>query len=517
MARENPPRPQSRPHDAGPLATPRPVIYRPRAHRRSTQRGRRRGFSPPRWEACVAAALVALWFAVALWGLPVGKELPADADIPAEVRAILAPERLALAVNYSNFGYGWYFFTQLFNLLLLSGLLAFGVSARLRDAAARGARAFAARPAAPWLGAALAGGAGLWLSLLAATTEHPFSTGNAIFVAVWVGIGWAVGASPRFGAIALYLLVFSALMLAVEFPLSVYGDFTIEHYYGLSKMSFGRWLAEGLRGTLMGWAFTLLLVPAFYWVIRRRERDWWLWASLATLPLLLLMLVIGPVYLAPLMETFTPLRDEALRTRLLSLAHGAGIPSAEVLQVAKAAKTEAVNAYVTGLLGTQRIVLWDTLLAALNGDEVAAVMAHEMGHYLLQHVWWTVAIGVVLLAAVFYGSHLCAGWVLRRYGRVLGFNSLGDIASYPLILLLISLLGFAGSPVNSAISRHMEREADRFGLELTGNGEHAASAFTKLANFNLAHPDPPALFQFWLHGHPSLKERIETARAYRKP
>jgi STE24 endopeptidase len=186
-----------------------------------------------------------------------------------------------------------------------------------------------------------------------------------------------------------------------------------------------------------------------------------------------------------------------------------------VFEVNKSEDTETVNAYVGGLLGTKRIVLWDTLLTKLDRDQVLVVMGHEMGHYVLGHIWTLLALLCALVFVTLYAVHLSLGFLIQRYSHRFGFVKPSDIASLPLLVLLFSVFSLAGQPLALAYTRHIEREADRFGLEITRANHAMATAFTILQHENLEHPHPGLFHVLWRSWHPSIAERIEFANRYR--
>jgi len=177
--------------------------------------------------------------------------------------------------------------------------------------------------------------------------------------------------------------------------------------------------------------------------------------------------------------------------------------------------TTTVNAYVTGLFGTKRIVLWDTLLARLDEDEVLVVMGHEMGHYVLNHVAQGLMLSSIGTIFALYLIHRVANALIRRFGARFGFYRLADIASVPLILMLAEVTMLLGAPVVNGFSRHLEHEADRFALEITRTNRAAGLSFVKLQEDNLSVPYPGWLSKLWRSSHPPIGERIEFANTYR--
>jgi STE24 endopeptidase len=209
------------------------------------------------------------------------------------------------------------------------------------------------------------------------------------------------------------------------------------------------------------------------------------------------------------------MKDRGLERRILDLASRAGIQGSRVYEVDKSRDTKTVNAYVTGFMGTKRIVLWDTLIAKLEPDEVLVVMGHEMGHYVLGHVVRSIALSTFGALLVLYLVHRSSGYALRRFGPWLGISALHDPAALPLLAVLIQGVALLTSPVALAYSRAQEHEADRFALELTRANRSAGLAFAKLQGENLSIPYPHPLVKFLRSTHPPIGERIDFCNAYR--
>ena len=315
--------------------------------------------------------------------------------------------------------------------------------------------------------------------------------------------------------VALYGALFMVVMSLLYLPLAWYAGFVRQHAYGLSTQSAGQWLGDWARGVAVGAVVSALVLWIPYLLLRSSPRRWWLWSGLAALPLGALALLVAPVWIAPLFDDFGPMRDKALETRILALAGRAGIDGARVFEVNKSADTRMVNAYVTGIGLTKRIVLWDTLLRRLQPDEVLFVMGHEMGHFVLHHTL-AIILGAALVATLaLFVVHRVAGRLIARYRDRFGFDRLADVASLPLLVLVGGVVSFVVTPGVLAWSRWQEREADRFGLEITGNQHAAAMAFVRLQQENLGVPRPGLLYTLWRGSHPSLASRIEAANAYR--
>lgn len=321
----------------------------------------------------------------------------------------------------------------------------------------------------------------------------------------------------RYVRVLVYLTIYVTLGFLFAYPLEWYRSFALEHQYGLSNQSYGAWLGDQLKSLAFSIA-ALGLVPIVAlatWAMERSPRRWWLWLAAGTLPVITAATLLGPLVVEPAFNRFRPLQDPALRARILELAERAGIPSRNVLEADRSRQTTRFNAYVSGFGASQRIVLWDTMLAGMEEDEILYVMGHEMGHYRLAHIWqgivWTSAGAVVFFFLLFVLTRAS----LRRFGERWGIHSAGDVGAIPLLALLVALLGFAAQPVVNWRSRQVEREADAFGLEVTRLNDAAARAFLKLGSQNRSNPEPSAVVKAFLYSHPPLAERVRFAAAYR--
>ena len=242
--------------------------------------------------------------------------------------------------------------------------------------------------------------------------------------------------------------------------------------------------------------FSFAWVP--YLLLARSPKRWWFYTTILSVPFLFAGMLVKPIWIDPQFNKFRPMKDPALEQKILALAGRAGIEGSRVFEVEKSVDTKAVNAYVTGVFSTKRIVLWDTLLAKLNEKEVLNVMGHEMGHYVLGHVPRSIVLSAVLtLVGLFLvdwcGRRLVLGYIdrlgfdqlsviasVRRFKDRLGFDQLSDIASLPLLLMLLEVAMFVLTPVALAYSRNQEHEADKFALELTQDNHSGALSFVKL-------------------------------------
>lgn len=356
-------------------------------------------------------------------------------------------------------------------------------------------------------------------------------------VIVWiVGLVWgtavpavifASGLSARLAAIAqhvsrrfffvtaLYALLYTTVVFLLGLPFDWYATFVRPHAYGLSGQTEAKWISDAL----VSFALSGVVAAALLWVpcllVSKSPRRWWLWLSFLSIPFLCFFVVVEPVWVQPLYNHFGPMKDTSLEGQILKLAQRAGIEGGRVFQVDKSVDTKMVNAYVNGLGATKRIVLWDTLLARLEPDEVLAVMAHEMGHYVLNHVLLSIPVFFLGILFTLYAVHRTAPLLLRRFGAYAHVTALQELAFLPLVLVLVQIYGFLLAPFGYAFSRHLEHEADRFALEITRDNHAMATAFAKLQSSNLSNPRPAAWLVWLRSTHPSLGERIDFANHYR--
>ena len=317
-----------------------------------------------------------------------------------------------------------------------------------------------------------------------------------------------------FFTIVVYFVVFTVVTTIIDLPLSYYTEFVRQHAYGLSNQTFGKWFGDTLKSLAVACIVGALVMWVPYLLLRKSPRRWWLYTAIALVPFIVLANLVAPIWIAPLFNKFEPMHDKALEAKILSLADRASIEGSRVYQVNKSVDTKTLNAYVAGLFGTKRIVLWDTTLDRMTDRELLFVMGHEMGHYVLHHVWQGLAFSVLMLVASLYVAYRSADAVIARYGARWGFTSLADVASLPLLLLLMAAFGLVVTPLELAYTRHVEHEADRFGLELTQTNHSAGTAFVKLQQDALANPRPGLLFKIFRESHPPLGERIDFANDY---
>jgi len=325
---------------------------------------------------------------------------------------------------------------------------------------------------------------------------------------------WAQRSTKKKGWQAiLYMAIFGALLFLANLPLSYYADFVRPHYYGLSSQQWEKWLGNELKSAAITFCIGISIVLVIYALMRKSSKRWWIYASLLTLPFIILAVLVTPLWIEPLFNKFGPMKDKVLEAKILHLAECVGIEGGKVYEVDKSQDTSMVNAYVTGFGATKRIVLWDTIIAKLTPDELLFVMGHEMGHFVLHHIEKDILFQFLMSFLLFYCLS-CAPFVIKKSKKYIKFNSVTDIASLPLLLLMSLLFFFITAPLSNAFSRYLECEADSFGLEVTQNNHAAATAFVKLQQENLGNPTPGPLFVFWRATHPPLAQRVEYCNTY---
>jgi STE24 endopeptidase len=324
-------------------------------------------------------------------------------------------------------------------------------------------------------------------------------------------------ASGRLGSLLPYVILLNVILTLVDLPIAYYRGFVIEHDFGLSNQTPWTWMADFGKSfaiTLLG---NLLLFALVYLFIRRSPRRWWLYSASLVIIFSVVIAGIAPIFINPLFNKFEPLQDQALRQKILTLAHEGGIDVADVLQVDMSRQTKAANAYFTGIGPTQRIVLGDNLLTNFTDDEILTVVAHEMGHQVHGDLWRGLGVGALFFLVGFYVLYRAAGALVARFGSKFGFQELAASASLPMLVLLFSVVYFLAGPALNTYSRHLEHEADLYALQLTHKNEAYASALKKLEVLNVSDPNPPEWIEFLFYTHPSSQKRIEFALSYQRP
>ena len=314
---------------------------------------------------------------------------------------------------------------------------------------------------------------------------------------------------------ALVVLTYVVLLLivneVVSVPLSFYGGFLIERRYGLSNQTLRAWLLDEVKGLALGLILGTVAVSVIYFFIRLAPDSWWLPTGAIFALLIVGLANLGPVLLLPLFYTVKPLDRESLRARLMALADRASARVLGVYEWGLAAKTRKANAALAGIAGTRRILVSDTMLADYSDDEIEVVLAHELAHHVHGDIWK----GLIFESALILGGFFASARVLRAWVGWFGLRGPDDIAGLPLLLLTAGAVGLVMVPAAHAMSRHYERQADRFALKLTRNPTAFISAMRRLAAQNLAEEHPSKLVQWLFYSHPPIRERVAAAQQFK--
>lgn len=318
----------------------------------------------------------------------------------------------------------------------------------------------------------------------------------------------------RFFEVWLYFALFIIAYYILSFPFDFYRGFLVEGEYGFINQTFGEWFKEDILSTLITIVFGIIPVWFVYWLINKRK-NWWLYFGIGAIPFMIISIVVAPVFISPMFNDFTPLKDQDLKQEILTLADKAGIEGSDVFQVDASKQTSKINAYVTGLFGSKRIVLYDTMIKNFTTEEIRFVMGHEMGHYVMNHIWIGLFLSSIFIIFSLWLTDKTIHPAIRKLKGKSGVDSLSNYSSLPLLMIYLTVIMFVFQPLTNGVSRFQEHRSDEFGMQISGvSGEDAASAFKKLSQYNLSDPDPHPLVEFWFYSHPALKKRIEYVRSY---
>lgn len=312
---------------------------------------------------------------------------------------------------------------------------------------------------------------------------------------------------------AIYSVQYILLTAVLGFPLTLYQDFFREHQYGLSNQDFGQWMGDQFKGLLVALVLGTLALVIVYAVVRRAPRRWWLWGSVVLIVLGIFSATIAPVYIAPLFNTYKALPDSTLKTQILSMARANGIPASNVYEFDASKQSKRISANVSGMFGTTRISLNDNLLNRSTPAEIKAVMGHEMGHYVLNHVYKGIVFFGIIIIVGFALVQWGFGGLHARFGARWGIRDVSDVAGLPLLIALFSVYLFLMTPVTNSITRSSEAEADAFGLNAAREPDGFAQAALQLSEYRKMHPGPVEEFIFF--DHPSGWDRIHRAMVWK--
>jgi len=398
---------------------------------------------------------------------PSPQQQPAATQTQNTKEYTLPPEKLQKAIEYASAQHWLHFIGAIYGIIVLLIVLGFGLSAKFRD--------------------------------------------------------WAEAASRRrFVQALIFVPLLTLAMDILSLPLGIYGQ-RLELRFEQSVQSWPSWFWDWTKGELVSFVISIILVYILYALIRRSPRRWWFYFWLASLPILFTVIFLAPYVIEPLFFEFTPLAkqhsDLVDQLEKVVARGGLSIPPDRMFEMKASEKLKSVNAYVTGFGASKRGVVWDTTIQKMTTPETLFVFGHEMGHYVLNHISNSLILGALFALILLYAGYHALHWSLARWGAKWRIRELNDWASFPVLLLFLSIVGFLSEPVTNAYSRHIEHQADIYGLEvihgLVPNSREVAShAFQVLGEVSLDEPNPNPFIEFWIYNHPSITDRVAFAQSY---
>ena len=295
--------------------------------------------------------------------------------------------------------------------------------------------------------------------------------------------------------------------------MSVYVGWVREQQYGMSNETFGAWLADALKGLALSVVFGSLLLLGVYAAVRRTGRQGWAWATGIVAVALVLSVFVSPVFVAPLFNNYTPLPAGPVREGILRMARANGVPADNVYLVDASKQSKRISANVSGLGRTIRVSLNDNLLNRCTPAEVKAVMGHELGHYVLNHIPKSLVFMVLIVGLCLWATDSVFHRLLGRYGASWGITGLGDVAGLPLVMALLTVCSFLTTPLVNTIVRTQEQEADMFGLNTAREPDAFTKVAMKLSEYRKINPSPMEEMIFF--NHPSGHTRVHTAMQWK--
>lgn len=312
---------------------------------------------------------------------------------------------------------------------------------------------------------------------------------------------------------AIFAVFYTLVTAALTFPFSIYTGFYREHEFGLSNMTLNEWASQFAIGLAVGVVFSAVFITVIYAIIRRMPQTWWIGGSVAAIILMAISIALGPVYISPLFNDYKPMREGPLKEDILSMARANGVPAENVYEFDASKQSKRISANVSGFAGTTRISLNDNLLNRTTPAETKAVMGHELGHYVLNHVYEmliTLSVLIVIgFAFVNRGFHV----LNRTFGAWWGVRDITDPAGLPIAGMLFAIYGLLLTPVTNTMIRTNEAEADIFGLNAAREPDGFAQTALKLSEYRKLDPTPWEEFIFF--DHPSGRSRISMAMQWK--
>ena len=340
---------------------------------------------------------------------------------------------------------------------------------------------------------------------------------DTLLTLAWLAFGWALAlktvllqaTTNEWLMVPAFAILFFLSFQVLEIPLAYYSEFVLPHQYDQSNQTLAGWVKDQVLSLGLTGIIGLPVLEIVYWLLRVTGAAWWLWAAGGYVLFVVLISGLAPVVIMPLFNKFVPLGPEHadLIQRLTRLAERSGTRVSGVFRFDMSQRTKAANAALTGIGGTRRIILGDTLLSEFTSDEVESVIAHELGHQVHRDIPVGIAVsGLITLVALFIVS-----LVLNWGAGALGFAGAADVGALPLLVLAFGVFGLLTLPLNNAYSRWREVRADAYALDSTSNPAAFSAAMTRLANQNLADVDPEPWVVFLMYSHPPIRQRLALA------
>ncbi len=325
---------------------------------------------------------------------------------------------------------------------------------------------------------------------------------------------WAQRVTKRpFLQSIIWTLPYALASTVISVPWTLYSDYFREKQYDLLDQGFAGWLGEQGISLLIGIIVTSVMIAAIMAAIRKMPKSWWLAGTAGAALFIGLISLVAPVFVSPLFNTYTELKAGTMRDRIVAMAKSQKIPADHIYVFDQSKQTKRVSANVSGLGPTIRISLNDNLLNRTSPEETAAVMGHEMGHYVLGHVWKLILSFSLLIGIGFWFASKLVPSLFNRFGAAWGLRGVDDVAAFPLYSIAISLFMLAATPVSNSIIRSNESQADVFGLDVAREPDGFAKAAMMLSEYRKL--EPSALEEAIFYDHPSGRTRIKMAMEWK--
>ncbi len=312
---------------------------------------------------------------------------------------------------------------------------------------------------------------------------------------------------------ALYTLPYVLAGYLISLPWSIYTGFFREQQYGLLDQSFGAWFTEDLIGIAISLVIFPLLIMAIFAVIRRAPKTWWIWGTGVITIFLFIGMMLGPVFISPLFNDYNDMEAGPMRDKIVAMAAEYDIPAENIYVFDQSKQHKRISANVSGIGPTIRISLNDNLLERTDPEEVAAVMGHELGHYVLGHTWRSIFILALIMAVGLFITARIAPRLIERHGQKWGVRSISDPAAIPVLSMILILYFFAATPAFNSLIRINESDADQFGLDTAKEPDGFAKVAMRLSEYRKIEPGPIEEMLFF--DHPSGATRVRMSMQWK--